>query len=136
MQNKIQALNKPRLFTKDKFRKFWNYKNKKLTIAFIINWTIIALIAVILIIIVGLDLNLYFKRAFATEYLESNYFFSLSDAPDWVIKDMFPDYIIKETLWLRIVLSLCMVFALYLIASNITLFSIKYYLNKKHNKNN
>lgn len=137
------------LFSKDKFRQFWNYKNKKLTIAFIINWTIIALIAVIFIIIISLNATWY------TEYWRLNKaneiaFRNSLNSPDDLylskISDDAWDALVKFTRSTKPILNewdygyslliLGYLFSFFFIGTNIILSSTKYLLSKKHNKNN
>lgn len=145
MQKKNQALNKHRLFSKDKFRQFWNYKNKKLTTAFIINWTIIALIAVIFIIIGSIDMYRINKVLRLYDEYNTTY-------QQWLGKpiDEWPPGVFLESQNLLSLASktrkildfsgsytiLCaLVIPLYVITSNLSLFFTKYLLSKKHNKN-
>lgn len=135
------------LFSKDKFRQFWNYKNKKLTIAFIINWTIIALIAVIFIIIGSIDMYITNKKLeLINEYNERYRQWVASGKPsaDWSTEDVYAvALLLKFTKMNTIInpasnyiIALSLVVPLYVIVSNLSLLLTKYYLSKKHNKNN
>lgn len=143
---------KTSLFSKDKFRQFWNYKNKKLTIAFIINWTIIALIAVIFIIIGSIDMYVVdTKNQLLKEYNAKYgscwpYDMLGGGLPSGCSKKDHDDALALHNLiesyspillpTRNYIIVCALVIPVYAIASNSSLFFTKYLLSKKHNKNN
>lgn len=142
---------KTSLFSKDKFRQFWNYKNKKLTIAFIINWTIIALITVIFIIIGSIDMYVVDTKNQLLKEYNAKYGSCLPYGMTGTIPPGCSDKTIDDAISLHnliesynpiflptrnYIIVCALVIPVYTISSNSSLFFTKYLLSKKHNKNN